>query len=170
MEILKIRKYGDPILRQKCEPVKVVGEAERSLLEDMLRTMYSAEGIGLAAPQVGVNKRLIVVDAREGKGPIKLVNPKIIFREGKDFLEEGCLSLRDITVNVKRAKKVKVEGLNENGQKITLEADGLMARAIQHEVDHLSGILITDRASFIEKLRLRSKLYRLKKVSMAIRF
>lgn len=170
MATLRIRKYGDPILRVDCKSVKVVSMVERNLLEDMLKTMYSAGGIGLAAPQVGVDKRLIVVDTKEGKGPVKLVNPRIISGRGKDFLEEGCLSLPDITVNIKRAKKVEVAGLNENGQKITLEADGLMARTIQHEIDHLSGILIIDRATFIGKLRLRRKLRGLKKESRAIKF
>jgi len=111
MAILRIRKYGDPILRKRCNPVEKPGTQEESVLDDMAETMYDAKGAGLAAPQVGINKRLIVVDV--GEGLIKLLNSKIIWKsEGEDFFEEGCLSLPEIIVGVKRAEKVIVGGLN----------------------------------------------------------
>lgn len=161
MSILKIKKYPDPILRQKCELVKKVTEEIKKLIDDMLETMHKNNGIGLAAPQVGIKKRIIVIDV--GDGPLALVNPKIIKREGKDILEEGCLSLPGIFVQVKRASKITIEGLDRDGKKVSIEATYLAARALQHETDHLNGILIIDKIPFWQKRKLKDKLEKIKK-------
>ncbi len=163
MSILKIRKYGDPVLRQKCEPVKEVTDEIRKLIDDMIETMHKNEGIGLAAPQVGVKKRVIVIDV--GDGPLALVNPKITKKKGRDILEEGCLSVPGIFANIKRATKVIIEGLDKKGKKVDIEASYLAARALQHEVDHLNGILIIDKISFFVRRRLKDKLKKIREQS-----
>ena len=127
----------------------------------MAQTMYRANGVGLAAPQVGVDKKMIVVDA--GDGLISLINPKILKKEGKSVLEEGCLSIPEITVKIERAEKVVVEGLNEEGITVSIAAEGLKAHALQHEIDHLRGVLIIDYANFKKKLALRRKLREFKR-------
>ena len=143
--LYKIRKYGDPILRKRCKVVKDIGMEEEEILERMSKTMYASQAIGLAAPQVGIDKQLIVVDV--GEGLLKLINPLVLLKKGKSILEEGCLSLPGVTVKVKRAKSVVVEGWNEKRERIKIEAEGLFAHAVQHEVDHLQGILIIDYAN-----------------------
>jgi len=163
MSIPKIRKYGDPVLRQKCEPVKEVTDEIRKLIDDMIETMHKNEGIGLAASQVGVKKRVIVIDV--GDGPLALVNPKITKRKRGDVLEEGCLSVPGIFANIKRATKITIEGLDKNGKKVTIEASYLAARALQHEVDHLNGILIIDKINFFERRKLKDKLKKIKEQS-----
>ncbi|MCD6472886.1 peptide deformylase [Candidatus Aerophobetes bacterium] len=145
VSLYKIRKYGDPILRKKCNIVKNIGIEEEKILKRMSETMYASQAIGLAAPQVGIDKQLIVVDVDEGL--LKLINPLILLKEGEGVLEEGCLSVPGITVKVKRAKNIVVEGWNEEGKRVKVEAKGLFARAIQHEIDHLQGILIIDYAN-----------------------
>ena len=152
MPVYPIRKYPDSILREKCRKVEKVGFLERKILAQMAETMYKAEGLGLAAPQVGINSQLIVVDV--GEGLVKLVNPQVLSKEGKSVLEEGCLSLPGVTVKVKRAKKVRVEGWDEKGKRIEVEGKGLLAHTLQHEIDHLQGVLIIDYAT----PRLRGKL------------
>lgn len=148
--MLEIRKYPDPVLCKQCQEVKKINQEIRDLTREMLETMYQHEGIGLAAPQVGVEKRIIVVDI--GKGPIILINPKILeVSQEADFMTEGCLSLPNTFVKVERAKKIVVEGFDEYGKQVKLKATGLTARAIQHEVDHLSGILIIDKQNFLKK-------------------
>lgn len=142
MAELEIRKFPSPILRCKAEKVAKVGEREKKALEDMAKTMYFNQGVGLAAVQVGINKQLAVIDV--GEGLLKLINPIITKKEGCEAMEEGCLSVPGASVNVKRAKKVLVSFLNEKGELNELKADGLLARAIQHEIDHLSGRLIID--------------------------
>ena len=161
MAVYKIRKYGEPILRQRCRRVENISLREREILDRMAETMYRADGIGLAAPQVGIDKQLIVVDV--GEGLIKLTNPLVLLREGESVLEEGCLSLPEITVKVRRAKRVLVEGWNEDGKRITVQGEGLLAHALQHEIDHLSGILIIDYADPMEKAGFEGKLKRLEK-------
>ena len=161
MAVYRIRKYGEPILRKKCERVKSVGPREREILERMAETMYEADGIGLAAPQVGIDEQLIVVDV--GEGLIKLINPLILLKEGESVLEEGCLSLPEIVVRVKRAKKVWVEGWNEDGKRITVQGEGLLAHALQHEIDHLSGILIVDYVDFLERITIEGRLKELER-------
>lgn len=160
MANLNIRIYPDPILRKRCSPVESVGQAERDLLNDMAQTMYSANGVGLAAPQVGIDKQLIVVDV--GRGLMKLANPRILEAQGEDVMEEGCLCLPGITVKVKRSKGVELEALDENNRRLRLYVEDLTARAIQHEIEHLSGILIVDKVGWKERLGLRKKLRALK--------
>jgi peptide deformylase len=114
------------------------------LIDNMLETMYDANGVGLAAPQIGVSKRVIVIDV--GEGPIEMVNPVILEREGEELEDEGCLSIPGVTGQVARAARVKVQGLNREGKLQEFEADGLLARAFQHEIDHLEGVLFVDKA------------------------
>ena len=156
MSVYRIRKYGEPILRKQCVRVDSIGPREREVFDRIARTMYEAQGIGLAAPQVGIDRQLIVVDV--GGGLIKLVDPLIILREDKNNIEEGCLSIPGVTIKVKRAMRVLVQGLNEEGRTIKIEGEGLLAHALQHEIDHLSGILIIDYASSQEKDSFRSEL------------
>lgn len=152
---LKIRIYGDKILRKKSLPIKIVGAPERELLEKMAAIMYSVGGIGLAATQIGIDKQLAVVDV--GQGLVKLINPKIKIKQGVASMEEGCLSLPEVAVNVKRAKKIFVECLDEFNKKIVFWADDLFSRAIQHEIDHLRGKLIIDYANFFKKIEIKKK-------------
>lgn len=149
MSLLEIKKAGAPVLKQKCIPVERVDKRLRLLLDDMAETMYDAEGIGLAAPQVGEPVRAVVIDV--GKGLIELINPVITFREGKAKDTEGCLSVPKLYGEVERAEKVKVEFLNRRGKRQHLTADGLLARCIQHEVDHLEGQLFIDIAESLHE-------------------
>ena len=139
-----IRKYGDPILRKKCQLVEEVGSAERNLILRMFTIMREHEGIGLAAPQVGIERQIIVIDT--GEELLDLINPQILGGKRESSLTEGCLSLPEIFVSVKRSTRITVEGLDRYGKKVRVEAKGLLARVIQHEVDHLNGILIVDYA------------------------
>jgi len=143
--------FPDPFLARKAAPVARVDERVRELIRDMFDTMYESEGIGLAATQVGVAKRVIVVDvspADEAASPIALVNPEIIGREGElTTCMEGCLSVPGVQGEVSRSEGVVVSGLNENGEPVTLRAGGILARCLQHELDHLDGVLFIDRIS-----------------------
>ncbi|MDD5292009.1 MAG: peptide deformylase [Candidatus Omnitrophica bacterium] len=150
---LNIRIYGDKALRRKAKPIKKVGSEERLLAEEMANIMHANAGVGLAAPQVGVNKQIIVVDI--GNGPLKLFNPRIKQRKGSCLMEEGCLSLPGVSVNVKRAKEICVECLDESSKKVSMRAEDLLARVIQHEIDHLKGKLIVDYADILRKLKIR---------------
>ena len=145
MPVYEIRKYGDPVLREKSKRVEDIGPREQKIFSIMAETMYKARGIGLAAPQIGIDQQMIVADI--GDKLIKLANPIIVVREGESFLEEGCLSIPGVTVGIKRAKKILVKGWNEKGKEIEMEVENLLARVILHEVDHLSGVLIIDYAS-----------------------
>lgn len=147
MAELEIRLDGDPILRKTAVPIKRISKNIRQLIKDMSETMYKADGVGLAAPQVGVSKRLFLVDT--GEGLLVLINPQITNREGEIMLVEGCLSVPDMAGKVVRAAKVTVEALDENGRKIWVTGEGLLARALQHELDHLDGRLYTDIADEI---------------------
>ncbi len=147
MALLEIHKFDDPVLRQKAKPVKRVGAAIRKTLKDMSEAMYEAKGIGLAAPQVGLDRAMIVVDV--GEGLLELVNPKIVSSEGSATAAEGCLSLPGMWGEVPRAEKVKVEALDANGHRTWIEGEGMLARALQHEIDHLYGILFIDKATSI---------------------
>lgn len=162
MPPLRIRTYPDPVLKSKSIHVEKIDETIRDLLDDMAETMYLNNGIGLAAPQVGRNLRVIVVDAERGEGGsrlLKLVNPRITRREGKTRSEEGCLSLPELTVEVERSEKVTVEAMLPEGESTTLEAEGLLAICLQHEIDHLDGVLLVDRLSSI-----RRQLYQRKRI------
>jgi peptide deformylase len=143
MAIRNIRKYGDEILRKKSKKVDKINGRILTLLEDMAETMYSADGIGLAAPQVGVLKRVIVVDV--GEGLVNLINPEIIESQGNAIDTEGCLSIPGEQGYVERPVKLKVKGMNERGEGVSIEAEDLFARALCHEIDHLDGILFTDK-------------------------
>ena len=146
----KVVLTGDPVLRRIAHPVKEVNENIKKLMNNMAETMYHAKGVGLAAPQVGISKRVIVVDI--GEGLFKLVNPEIVASSGIQDGAEGCLSLPDVVGNVKRSERVTVKALNEDGDEVTIEASGYLARAFQHEIDHLNGIIFTDKATAIERV------------------
>jgi peptide deformylase len=152
MQTLKISKYPEDILRNKAEPIEEVTEAEKGLFAEMLLTMKQASGIGLAAPQVGINKRLFVVDLGEGH-VIKLANPRILKVNGSDQMEEGCLSVPGAVVKVKRPTEIVVRGLNENGKMVEIKATGLLARVILHEIDHLNGKLIIDYMNLLQRIK-----------------
>ena len=149
MAVFKIVEIGDPVLREKAQPVTKITPALLRLLDDMTETMYAYHGVGLAAPQVGVSKRVIVVDA--GKGLYQLINPEIITVSGSETDREGCLSIPGVWGEVTRAAAVTVRGLNRSGETVEIEAEGFFARALQHEIDHLDGILFIDRALKIVK-------------------
>ena len=156
MFLKKLVVYPNPLLRETSEVVEEVGEDIRNLIDDMAETMYSYRGIGLAAIQIGVPKRVIVVDV--GEGLVVLVNPIIGKREGEAQMEEGCLCLPGVTVDVTRNESITVKGLDSKGQEVTFDAEGLFARALQHEIDHLDGILIVDKVSKIKRELLTSAL------------
>lgn len=143
MAIRNIREEGDPILRKKSRKIEKIDKRIKTLAADMLETMYKAEGVGLAAPQVGILKRLIVVDI--GEGPITVINPEIISEEGQQEAEEGCLSIPGKSGVVKRPQKVIVKAIDLKGNAIEIEAGDFLAQAFSHEVDHLEGILFTDK-------------------------
>lgn len=144
MALRNLRYEGDEILRKKSKEVSVVDDKIRTLLNDLLDTMYAHDGVGLAAPQVGILKRAVVIDVEDGN-VYKMVNPKIIARSGEQIGQEGCLSVKEKKGIVKRPMNITVEYTNENGETVILEAEELLARAICHEVDHLEGILFVDR-------------------------
>lgn len=144
MAVYQIVEIGTEVLREKAVEVKEVTPNIVKLIDNMFETMYAAKGVGLAAPQIGVSKRVIVVDV--GDGPIEMVNPVILESAGEEIEEEGCLSIPGVTGEVVRAAKVKVQGLNRNGQLQEIAADDLLARAFQHEIDHLEGVLFVDKA------------------------
>ncbi|MCR4435897.1 MAG: peptide deformylase [Clostridiales bacterium] len=143
MAIRVVRKEGDEVLRKKARPVEVLNEKILILLKDMAETMYNSDGIGLAAPQIGILKRMVVIDV--GEGLIELINPKIVEEWGEQVAVEGCLSIPGIYGEVKRPAKVVVEAINMKGEKIALQGEELLARALCHEIDHLDGILFTDK-------------------------
>ncbi len=146
MAIRNIRLEGDEILKKKSKPVEEINEKILTLIEDMFETMYAQNGLGLAAVQVGVLKRVVVIDVgEETREPFVLINPKIIKTKGEHEVEEGCLSFPNKFAKIVRPKEVEVEALNEKGEKIKIKAKDLLAQAICHEVDHLNGVLFTDK-------------------------
>lgn len=159
MALLEIKKAGDPVLKKVCEPVEKIDKRLRNLLDDMAETMYASEGVGIAAPQVGKSIRVCVVDVdRENrKSRYDLINPVITYREGSVVDNEGCLSCPDLFGDVERAEKIRVEYISRFNKKKTLEADGLLARCIQHELDHLDGKLFIDIAKNITKGRKKNE-------------
>ncbi len=145
MAIRNIIESGDEILRKKSRPVEVVDDKIRQLLDDMVETMHQYNGVGLAAPQVGILKRIIVIDLYDDHGPIKLVNPEIIKQKGEQEVEEGCLSFPNQFAKMIRPAEVVVKALNEEGKAIKVTGKGLLAQALAHEIDHLDGILFVDK-------------------------
>lgn len=141
---LELRFLGDPILRKKAKPVVNVNNKIRDILDSMVRVMAEHDGVGLAGPQVGISKRIVVVDV--GNGPVKLINPEIVKSTGSEVAAEGCLSIPGVFGEVQRASEVQVTALDENGHRVWIEGSGLLARALQHELDHLDGILFVDKA------------------------
>lgn len=142
MAIRTIREIGDPVLNKKCKEVKEMTERTRELIDDMIETMYEADGVGLAAPQVGILKRIFVIDV--GEGPIILINPRVVETSGEQSGQEGCLSVPGKSGMVTRPNYVKVIGLNENMEPIEVEGTELLARALLHENDHLDGHMYTE--------------------------
>lgn len=162
--MLEIRVFPDPVLRQKAAPIELIDEDFRSFAEDMVEAMYQYDGVGLAAPQVGVSRRVIVIDVDgERNNPRVLVNP-IITKKSKEksTAEEGCLSLPGLNAKVTRSAEVTVEAQDETGAVVELSGGGLLARALQHEIDHLDGILFIDKVAPAAKFSLRGELERLK--------
>jgi peptide deformylase len=159
MSLLTILEYPDPRLRNKAQPVAAFDAALQGLIEDLFETMYAAPGIGLAATQVNVHKQLLVLDVSEEKNaPLVLVNPKIVAREGSQIYQEGCLSVPNIYADVERADRISVEAQDRRGQPLQLQADGLLAVCIQHEMDHLVGKLFVDYLSPLKRELVRRKL------------
>jgi peptide deformylase len=159
MALLKIIEYPDPRLRTRARPVPVVDDAIRRLADDMLETMYAAPGVGLAATQVDVHLRVVVIDISEDrKQPLVLINPEILEREGSECGDEGCLSVPDVTEPVQRARKVRIRALDRDGRVFERVAEDLLAVCIQHELDHLDGKLFVDYLSELKRQRIRKKL------------
>jgi len=159
MALLPILRYPDPRLHTVATPVARVDDEIRKLIADMAETMYEAPGIGLAATQVDVHKRIVVIDVSEDKsGLMALINPEILERSGEQVCEEGCLSVPGIYEKVLRAERVKVRALNEKGESVEFEADGLLAVCVQHEIDHLDGKVFVEYLSQLKLGRIRTKL------------
>ncbi|GIU78116.1 MAG: peptide deformylase [Bryobacteraceae bacterium] len=164
--ILRIRKYGDPVLETKAEPVTEFNGELKQLAADMFETMYANKGIGLAAPQVGVSKRLAVLDHSAGEdeaAKLVLVNPEILVKEGVQIGEEGCLSIPGFREDVKRAYRVRVRAQDLDGNFFETEGEELLARAIQHEIDHLDGILFLQHLSLLKRDLIKRKIRKLVK-------
>jgi peptide deformylase len=158
MAVLHVRKYGDPALRRRAEPVREVTPDVRAIVRDMIETMYQEVGLGLAAPQVGVSLRLVVVDEEKGHGARALINPVIVDQGGSVVAEEGCLSIPGIFADVARAEWVRVEAQDEDGAPVRIDARGLFARVIQHELDHLDGVLFIDRLDPVQRDRIKRRI------------
>ena len=158
MSVRPLRYFGDPVLRERCAEVEAVDDEVRALIEDLVDTMYAQDGIGLAAPQVGVPLRVFVYDVREPEvEPGALVNPRIVEQGGSVRESEGCLSIPELTEIVERSERVVVEGLDRDGRPVRIEAHGLLSRCLQHERDHLDGVLFLDRVSPLKRKMLLKK-------------
>jgi peptide deformylase len=155
VSLLDIHVLGSPVLREETEPVAAVTDEIRQLVRDMFETMYAAQGIGLAAPQVGRRERIAVVDVDEK--PIAIINPEVVLREGAVRGEEGCLSIPEVYGEVERASRVVVRALNEQGEPFEIDATELLARCLQHEIDHLHGRLFIDYLSTLKKRAAKAK-------------
>lgn len=167
MAILNILHYPDPRLRQKALPVEKVDSETKQFVSDMFETMYDAPGIGLAATQANVQKRIIVIDVSEDKSqPLCFINPVIVESDGEEVMEEGCLSVPGIYEKVTRAEHIKVRALDREGVEFELEADGILSTCIQHEMDHLEGKLFVDYLSELKRQRIRKKLEKLRLKTM----
>lgn len=161
---LKLRYYGDPVLRKSASPVEVVGPSERFFIQEMIRAMYEFEGAGLAAPQVGVERQIFVADA--GEGPFAVINPEIVEASSEQtVMEEGCLSLPGVRVNIKRPSSIRVRYLDSNGRRLERVLSGLLARIFQHESDHLYARMLIDYATDAERAKFQPQLARLEALS-----
>ena len=158
MAVLKVRKYGDPVLRRRAAPVAEITPEIRRMVDDMIETMYDEVGIGLAAPQVGISLRLMVVGHEKTTGARAIVNPVIAEQGGEVTAEEGCLSLPGIFASVTRAEWVRLEGQDLEGQPVSIKAKGLTARVFQHEMDHLDGVLFIDRLDAMTRDRIKRRI------------
>ncbi|MBI4115232.1 MAG: peptide deformylase [Candidatus Omnitrophica bacterium] len=162
MTILKIRTYPDPILQKKAEPVSRFGTEEQRLFDDMIKTMYTADGVGLAAPQVGISKRILVASPTMTQGEeYVFINPEILEARGREMGLEGCLSLPGISGEIPRAKVVRFRALDREGKPLEIEVKDFFARIIQHEIDHLNGVLLIDRVDFDKRQELLASYQRL---------
>jgi len=167
MALLEILEFPDDRLRKKAVPVETVDDTVRDIIDNMLETMYEAPGVGLAATQVNIHRRIIVIDVSEEKNaPIALINPEIIDTEGTEESQEGCLSVPEIYESVTRAEKVTVRALDRDGESFEIIADELLAVCIQHEIDHLNGKLFVDYLSPLKRQRIRKKLEKAHKQSL----
>lgn len=167
MAILNILHFPDERLRTKAKPVAEVTDKHRTLIKNMLETMYDAPGIGLAATQINVHERILVIDISEEKNePIVLINPEILEKEGDQEFDEGCLSVPGIYETLHRAEKVRIKALNKDGESFEMNAEGLLAVCIQHEMDHLEGKLFVDYLSQLKKQRIRKKLEKQQRSAM----
>ncbi len=154
MAVLEIKTYPADVLKQKAKPVTTIDADIQQLVDDMIETMHASHGIGLAAPQIGVSQRLVVLDLsnREEQVPVlALINPEIIEAEGVIESEEGCLSIPECLMTIKRAETVKVRATDRDGNVVEIEAEGLLARALQHELDHLDGVVLFDRLGVLKR-------------------
>ena len=168
----EIVKFGANVLRQKCALISEIDEDVRCLMTDLFDSMRAAEGVGLAAPQIGIARRVCVIDVSAQQPdypPIALINPRIVYNEGTQVSEEGCLSFPDLYGDVKRAESVTVEALNLDGEIFTTKGSGFYARALQHELDHLNGVLFVDHLSPLKRQLMRGALKRIKKEGEAWR-
>ena len=164
MALLTILHFPDPRLRQVAKPIQKIDPSIQTIIDDMFETMYQAPGIGLAATQVGIAKRLAVMDiSPEKNSPLVLINPQIIETSDLEILEEGCLSVPGHTDKINRATRLKMQALDRHGKAFMLDAEGLLAHCIQHEVDHLNGKLYIDYLSALKRQRIRDKLLKLKR-------
>ena len=166
MANLRVMKYGSSVLRQVAQPVEEITDEIRQIADDMLKAMYDSDGVGLAAPQIGVSKRIVVIDVNPNDlscEPIALINPEIVEREGQEDAEEGCLSVPEVRGEVKRAEKVTIKALNLDGKKVRIEATDLFARAIQHEIDHLNGVLFVDHLGRLKQQLIKKQLRKIEK-------
>lgn len=162
MAILNILHYPDTRLRTRALPVKQVDQSIKTIVDNMFATMYDAPGIGLAATQVNIHKQIVVIDiSKEKNQPLCFINPKIIEQDGQKINEEGCLSVPEYFAEVKRAEKIKVVALDQNGEEFSLDADDLLAVCIQHELDHLKGKLFVDYLSSLKQQRVRKKMLKI---------
>lgn len=162
MSVREIRLFGEPVLRERAEPVPEMDAEVRELVRDLMDTMYDADGVGLAAPQIGVPLRVFVYDVREPDAPAgALINPEIVEREGTVKGEEGCLSIPGLTEIVERSERVVVRGLDASGAEVEIEAEGLLSRCLQHEYDHLDGVLFLDRVSPLKRKMLLKKWHKM---------
>lgn len=162
MSVLEIKKYPDKVLKKKSEEIKEITQEIKEIVLDMIETMEKNEGVGLAAPQVGILKRIIAVQTETG--PKVFINPKILKKSAEKIIdEEGCLSVPGIRLKIKRAKSAEVKAIDEGGKEVLVKAEGLLARVFQHEIDHLDGKLFIDRLNFWQRWKIRKELKNIKK-------